>query len=176
MQNTDLPHVDQLEKRDANTVNGGKRKGAGAPKGSGGYRPGAGRKKGTKNIKTIMKEEAKLELAHKALLKQDLIKALPPNLQRTERAIEKAIEEINEEEIESTFKKRVHLHSNKLLTAMLSAALGEQFLYKVVVAVDDDGKTRKRHVRVTDPEEIQAYLDNPLEIEGSDYFYTSTIS
>jgi hypothetical protein len=176
MQDTTLPHVDQLEKRDANTVTGGRRKGAGAPKGSGGYRPGAGRKKGSKNIKTIMKEEAKMELAHKALLKKDIIQALPPNLRRSERALEQAIKEINEEEIESTFKKRIHLHSNKLLTAMLTSALGEQFLYKVVVAVDDDGKMRRRHVRVTDPDEIQAYLDNPLEVEGSDYFYISTKS
>lgn len=156
---------------------GGRRPGSGAKKGSGGYRPGSGRKKGAKNIKTILKEEAAKELAEKALLKQEIIASLPPRLQRSELALEKAIKEINAEEIEETFKKRVALHSNKLLTAMLGAALGEQFLYKVVYSIDEvDGKVKRRHVRVTDPEEIQEYLDNPLKIEGSDYYYIATKS
>lgn len=176
MEESTLPSVDQLDKKNPDTEVGGKRVGAGAPKGSGGYRPGSGRKKGQKNVKTILKEEAAKELAEKALLKADIIASLPPNLQRSERALKEAIKEINEEEIESTFKKRVALHSNKLLTAMLGAALGEQFLYKVVMAVGDGGKIQRRHVRVTDPEEIQEYLDDPLKVEGSDYYYIATKS
>lgn len=177
MEETTELTVDQLDKVNPNTVNGGKRAGSGAKKGSGGYRPGSGRKKGIKNVKTILKEEAAKELAEKALLKQEILASLPPNLQRSERALQQAIKEINTEEIEETFKKRVALHSNKLLTAMLTSALGEQFLYKVVYAVDEvDGKVKRRHVRVTDPEEIQEYLDDPLKVEGSDYYYIATKS
>lgn len=167
--------IAQLEKKDANKTVGGKRAGSGG--GSGGYRPGGGRPKGSKNIKTVLKEEAAKELAEKSLLKAEILAALPPNLQRSERALAQAIKEINVEEIEETFKKRVHLHSNKLLTALLTAALGEQFLYKVVYAVDEiDGKVKRRHVKVTDPEEIQEYLDDPLKTEGSDYYYISSKS
>jgi len=141
--------------------------------GSGGYRPGAGRKKGSRNIKTMLKEEAMQEMKAKMRLKEQIMSVLPSKLQRNQAALKDAITEINQEEVEETFKKRIHLHSNKLLTALLTSALGEQFLYKVVIAPNSQGKYTKRHVQVTDPEEIQAYLDNPLEVEGSDYFYIS---
>jgi hypothetical protein len=120
----------------------------------------------------MLKSEAFEEMKAKWVLKEQIMATLPPALQRNQTALKEALTEINEQEIEETFKKRIHLHSNKLLTALLTAALGEQFLYKVVV-LDDDGKYKKKHVQVTDPEEIQAYLDNPLEAEGSDYYYIS---
>lgn len=168
---------DELFKTDVNKNLGGRKPGAPGKSGSGGYRPGSGRKKGQKAMKTILREEAAKELAEKALLKAEIIASLPPNLQRSERALKEAIKEINIEEIEEVFKKRVALHSNKLLSALLTSALGEQFLYKVVYATDElDNKIKRRHVRITDPEEIQQYLDDPLAVEGSDYYYISSKS
>jgi hypothetical protein len=167
-----MENLENIEKVDPNTqCVGTDRKNAKNKPGPGGKRVGAGRKKGQKNLKTVLKEEAAKEIAEKNMLKAEIIKALPPNLQRSERALKEAIKEINEEEIEEVFKKRIALHSNQLLTAMLSAALGQQFLYKVVETIDEKGKLRQKHVQVTDPEEIQMYLDNPLEGNGRDYFY-----
>ena len=143
-------------------------------KSAGGYRPGAGRKKGSKNTQTILKEEAIREMTEKAAIKAEILTMLPANLRRSEKALQAAIKDINTEEVENMFKQRVALHSSKLLTAMLSSALGEQYLYKVINFLGDNGRVMKRHVRVTDPEEIQSYLDNPLEVEGSDYFYIAT--
>ena len=159
---------------DPNKKNGGSRRGAGAKKGSGGARKGAGRKKGSKNIKTIFKEEAAMEIAQKNITKKMILDSLPANLQRSDKALKAALKEINEEEIEEVFKKRIALHSNKLLTSLLTSALGEQYLYKVQHAVDSKGKVIKTHVKVEDPEEIQEYLDNPLAVEGSDYMYITT--
>lgn len=163
--------VDQIEKKDVNKRRGGKRPNSGG--GSGGYRPGGGRPKGSRNVKNILKDEALKELQDKYVLKQRVLDAIPISLRRNETALKEALKEINEEEIEQTFKKRIHLHSNRLLTALLTAAMGEQFLYKVVVASDDQGKFKKKHVQVTDPEEIREYLDNPMDVEGSDYYYIS---
>lgn len=164
--------MEDIEKVDPNTqCIGTDRTNAKHKPGPGGKRVGAGRKKGQKNLKTILKDEAAKEIAEKNMLKAEIIKSLPPNLQRSERALKEAIKEINEEEIAEVFKKRIALHSNSLLTAMLSAALGQQFLYKVVETIEDSGKVKQKHVQVTDPEEIQQYLDNPLEVNGRDYFY-----
>ena len=144
--------------------------------GRGGRRIGAGRKKGSKAATTLLREEAALELVEKNEMKARILKSMPHRLQMSEKALKEAIKEINEEEIEEVFKKRVALHSNSLLTSMLSVAQGEKFLYKVVEAVDNSGKVKRKHVLVTDSQEIANYLDNPLEAEGSDYFYISTKS
>lgn len=168
--------TETIEVIDPDRTHGGKRPGAGAPKGAGGYRPGAGRKKGQKNVKTILKEEAAAELAAKARLKQQIMDYVPLSLRKDAKALKEAIAEINEKEVEELFKKRVALHSSKLLTAMLTAAMGEQFLYKVVHEPGRGDTVKRTHVRITDPEEIQEYLDNPLLVEGDDYYYISTKS
>lgn len=144
--------------------------------GVGGWRAGAGKKKGSKNLKTLLREEAVRELTEKAAIKAEILSILPPSLRRSEKALQQAIKEIQNEDVEKLFKQRVAMHSSRLATALLTAAMGEQFLYKVIHFFDDRGKSMKRHVKVTDPEEISAYLDNPLEVEGSDYFYISTKS
>ncbi len=163
--------MSRLEKKD---ISKSKVRGSGPKKGSGGKRTGAGRKKGSKNLKTILKEEAARELAEKNMYKAELLKMLPPNLQRSEKALTKAIKELNEEEIEETFKKRIALHSNRLLTAQLDAALGEKYVYKCLHKKDSNGRVTKKHVRVTDPDEIQHFLDNPLLTDGDDYMYITT--
>lgn len=173
MADTPVEALEPLEKKNPNATS---RKKSNFKPGRGGKRRGAGRKKGTKNVKTLLKEEAAEHLAKKAHLKQEILNALPHRLQMSDKALKEAIKEINEEEIEELFKKRVALHSNSLLTAMLSVAQGEQYLYKVVEAVDTTGKVKRKHVMVTDPQEIANYLDNPLEAEGSDYFYIATKS
>jgi hypothetical protein len=163
----------ETNKVDPSKTNGGKRAGSGAKKGSGGRRVGAGRPKGTKNVKTILKEEAMKEEAKKNALKKELYDMLPDALKRSDRALQKALAEINAEEVEETFKKRIALHSNQLLTAMLTAAMGQQFLYKITTAIDSKGKVKKTHVQVRDPDEIREYLDNPMKTEGQDYYYIS---
>lgn len=159
-----------IEKKDPKERRGGARKNGG----SGGFRPGAGRKKGSKNAKTLAREEAVAELAEAKLLKKEIYARLPHNLQRSEKALQAAIKEISEEEVEDLFKKRVALHSNAILNSLMNAALGEKYLYKIVMTVGKNGKSYKKHVRVTDPEEIQYYLDNPLETENETYYYIST--
>jgi len=161
----------ETNKVDPTKTHGGKREGSGG--GSGGPRPGSGRPKGRKNVKTILKEEAKKEVAQKNALKKELYDMLPDALKRSDRALKQALAEINAEEVEETFKKRIAIHSNQLLTAMLTAALGQQFLYKITTAIDSKGKVTKKHIQVKDPEEIRLYLDDPLQIEGDDYFYIS---
>lgn len=164
--------IKEEDKIDPSKTHGGRRANAGPKKGgSGGKRIGAGRKRGTKNVKTLFKEEAIREEEAKNRLKMEILKAMPIKLQRSEKALKEAIKELNEDEIEETFKKRIALHSNKLLTALLSAALGESYLYKIETVLDKQNRAIQKHIQVTDPEEIQMYLDNPLETEGETYFY-----
>ena len=84
------------------------------------------------------------------------------------------LEDIAVEEIENEFKKRVGHSAHKLLNAQMSLALGTQTLYKVVLGVDEKGKPCRKHVMVTDDEEIRAYLDDPDLTNGDDYYYITT--
>lgn len=160
--------MENIEKVDPNKTKG---QGTGPKPGSGGRRVGAGRKKGTKNAKTVAKEEAVKHLAQQKMLKDQIIEALPVTLKKSDKALREAIKELDTEEVTEFINKRIALHSSTLVTSMLSAAMGQQFLYKVVLAVDDKGKPKKKHIQVTDPDEIRQYLDNPLEVQGEDYFY-----
>mgnify|MGYP003501263591 FL=1 len=119
----------------------------------------------------MIREEALAELALRNQVADDIRMMLPLGLRK--KGVRR-LEEITNEEIEKEFKQRVGYRAHKLLNAQMSIALGSQSLYKSVRAIDDRGKETRKHVLVTDEDEIKQYLDNPAMIEGDDYFYITT--
>lgn len=137
----------------------------------GGFRPRAGRPKGSKNARTLMREQIAQEIAMKEQIVAEVQALVPLGVRLKGLA---KLEDIAVEEIENEFKKRVGHSAHKLLNAQMSLALGTQTLYKVVLGVDEKGKPCRKHVMVTDDEEIRAYLDDPDLTNGSDYYYITT--
>lgn len=137
----------------------------------GGYRPNAGRKKGTKNTKTLLKEKIAEEIVLKEQISEDIRMLLPMGVRK--KGV-KALEKISKEVIEEEVNKRIGYHAHKLLNAQLSLAMGTQHLYKVTVKHNKKGAPNKTHTLVTDPQEIQEYLDNPAKVQGDDYFVITT--
>lgn len=137
----------------------------------GGSRLGSGRTKGAKNKRTILREQIAEELALKNQITADVRSLLPLGIRKKGL---KALEDITIEEIEKDFKRRVGHSAHKLLNAQMSLALGTQSLYRVTKGIDERGKETRKHVLVTDVNEIASYLDDPTMMEGSDYFYITT--
>ena len=137
----------------------------------GGYRRNAGRPKGSKNARTMMREQIAQEIAMKEQIVAEVQALIPLGIRMKGLA---KLEDIAVEEIENEFKKRVGHSAHKLLNAQMSLALGTQTLYKVVLGVDEKGKPCRKHVMVTDDEEIRAYLDDPDFTNGKDYYYITT--
>lgn len=137
----------------------------------GGYRPRGGRPKGSKNARTKLREQIVEEIALRNQITQDVRALIPLGVRKKGL---KALEEITIEEIEKDFKRRVGHSAHKLLNAQMSIALGTQSLYKVVQGVDEKGKPTRKHVLVTDDEEIRNYLDDPTMMNGEDYYYITT--
>lgn len=137
----------------------------------GGFRPRAGRPKGSKNASTLMREQIAQEIAMKEQIVQEVQALIPLGIRK--KGLIK-LEEIAAEEIEKEFKARVGYSAHKLLNAQMTLALGTQTLYKVVAGVDEKGKPCRKHVLVTDDEEIRAYLDDPELTNGRDYYYITT--
>jgi len=69
------------------------------------------------------------------------------------------------------FQERVRHHIDPIFDSQLALARGCSYIYRVDEVKEGKEKKRK-HVLVTDPEEIQAYLDD--EIEEEDYYYITT--
>lgn len=137
----------------------------------GGYRPRGGRPKGSKNARTKLREQLVEEIALRNQITSDVRALIPLGVRKKGL---KALEEITIEEIEKDFKRRVGHSAHKLLNAQMSIALGTQSLYKVVQGVDEKGKPTRKHVLVTDDEEIRNYLDDPTMMNGEDYYYITT--
>lgn len=137
----------------------------------GGYRPRAGRPMGAKNTRTMLREEILKEKAMKEQIVAEVQALIPLGIRKKGL---KFIEDVAVEEIEKEFKERVASNAHKLLNAQMTLALGTQTLYKVVLGIDEKGKTCRKHVMVTDPEEIMAYLDDPELTNGRDYYYITT--
>ena len=137
----------------------------------GGYRPRGGRPKGSKNARTKLREQLVEELALRNQITADVRALIPLGVRKKGL---KALEEITIEEIEKDFKRRVGHSAHKLLNAQMSIALGTQSLYKVIQGVDEKGKPTRKHVLVTDDEEIRNYLDDPSMMNGEDYYYITT--
>lgn len=130
-----------------------------------------GRPKGSKNARTLLREQIAEEIALRNQITEDVRALIPLGVRKKGL---KALEEITIEEIEADFKRRVGHSAHKLLNAQMSIALGTQSLYKVVKGVDEKGKPTRKHVLVTDQEEIREYLDDPSRINGEDYYYITT--
>lgn len=137
----------------------------------GGYRPRGGRPKGSKNARTKLREQLVEEIALRNQITADVRALIPLGVRKKGL---KALEEITIEEIEKDFKRRVGHSAHKLLNAQMSIALGTQSLYKVIQGVDEKGKPTRKHVLVTDDEEIRNYLDDPSMMNGEDYYYITT--
>lgn len=137
----------------------------------GGYRPRGGRPKGSKNARTKLREQLVEEIALRNQITSDVRALIPLGVRKKGL---KALEEITIEEIEKDFKRRVGHSAHKLLNAQMSIALGTQSLYKVIQGVDEKGKPTRKHVLVTDDEEIREYLDDPTMMNGEDYYYITT--
>jgi hypothetical protein len=94
---------------------------------------------------------------------------------RPEGSLSKAT--LEKKKIEAAFTQRVLNAADRLFNAQLAIAEGLTHLYRIDEVKDGDGKKRREHVLVTDPEEIKQFLD---EHEGSDgtvdntYYYLTT--
>lgn len=130
-----------------------------------------GRPKGSKNYRTKLREQIAEEIALRNQITEDVRALIPLGVRKKGL---KALEEITIEEIEKDFKRRVGHSAHKLLNAQMSLALGTQSLYKVVKGIDEKGKPTRKHVLVTDEEEIRSYLDDPTMLNGEDYYYITT--
>lgn len=139
----------------------------------GGYRPNAGRKKGGRNQETILKRKIAAELTLQNQLVADIKMLLPIGIRKHGVA---ALKDISKEEIEKEIERRIGHNVHHLINAQLSIALGTQHLYKVMPVVQNNGKIIKKHVLVTDSQEIGDYLDDPTKLNGSDYFYITARS
>ena len=74
---------------------------------------------------------------------------------------------------EDEFKQRVFLHLQSVLTAQLNIAKGASYLYRIE---EEENSKKRKHVLVTDPEEIREVLDE-CEGEGTlddKYYYITT--
>lgn len=104
---------------------------------NGGKRPGAGRPKGGKNKATLEKQK-----------------------------------------VQEAFNQRVMQKADVLFNAQLTLALGSMKVFRID-ETEQDGKTKREHVHVTDPEEIKALLDEHDGLNGvvdGVYYYFVDVS
>lgn len=78
---------------------------------------------------------------------------------------------IEKKEAEKQFIARVVKSVDKLFNAQMSIAQGCNYLYRIEETGEGKNKAKK-HVLVTSPEEIKAYLDG--EVDENDYYYITT--
>lgn len=72
------------------------------------------------------------------------------------------------------FKLRVFKRVDRLFNAQSSLAEGLQYMIRIETTKDSKGKEIKKHVRVTDPDEMIRALDEGLgDIDGDYYYLTS---
>jgi len=78
--------------------------------------------------------------------------------------------------VEEELRNRVLKHANKILNAHLNVALGATYMYRIDETEDSKGRKIRKHVLVTDPDEIQAVLDDTdgIGTSGDDYYYITT--
>jgi hypothetical protein len=142
------------------------------PENRGGKRTGAGRPKGAKSWKTLEREQIRAEQVAKIQAHNEAIaKGMPLGFKR--RGFTPS-EVILASDVEEEFKNRIAFSAHKLLAAQMSVALGTQHLYKKVKCLSENGKDEIfKHVLVSDPTEIRQFLDDPLMTNGEDYYYIS---
>jgi len=73
---------------------------------------------------------------------------------------------------------RVMRHTDELFTAQFSLAVGSTYIYRIEETEMNNGKTKKEHILVTDPEEIKRVLDagdgSGNSKVGKDYYIVTT--
>lgn len=70
------------------------------------------------------------------------------------------------------FKQRVLHQTDKLFNAQISLATGCSMLYRIETVKVKGKETGKKHILVTDEEEIKDYLDGTVDTD--DYYYITT--
>lgn len=81
---------------------------------------------------------------------------------------------IEEKEALEKFKARVRMRVNRLFNAQASLAEGLQYMIRIETTKDSKGKEIKKHVRVTDPDEMIRALDEGLGDVDGDYYYLTS--
>ena len=122
-------------------------------------------KKPTPKKKKITERKKK---ASKANLKKAWAKGRGPSGHTKARLIE--MEEL---------RKLVKPHSKKIVNALTSVSLGQQFVYKLVDIKNEDGKTIKREkMQLEDPKEIEEALNlidmGGISEDGETFYYITT--
>lgn len=72
------------------------------------------------------------------------------------------------------FKARVRMRMGRLFNAQASLAEGMQYMIRIETTKDSKGKEIKKHVRVTDPDEMIRALDEGLGDVDGDYYYLTS--
>lgn len=87
---------------------------------------------------------------------------------------QKTVEKIH---IKKALDERIMRHTDELFTAQFSLAVGLTYVYRVEETLLNNGKVKREHILVTDPEEIKRVLDGEdggsAQI-GKDFFIVAT--
>ena len=87
----------------------------------------------------------------------------------------KTVEKIH---VKKAFDERVMRHTDELFTAQFSLAVGLTYVYRVEETLLNNGKTKREHILVIDPEEIKRILDGSdgsgSAKNGKDFFIVAT--
>ena len=91
-----------------------------------------------------------------------------PKGKKSEKTLEK-------ERVMEAYRQRAMKSADRLLSAQMSLALGQQFLYRIDKKRQKDGSYRNdKPVLVTSESEIRDYLDGVFDGESDCYYYITT--
>lgn len=80
--------------------------------------------------------------------------------------------------VNAAFNQRVMAHADRLFHAQLSLAVGSQQVFRIDEVKGDDGKPKRVHELVTNPDEIKKLLDEHDGCDGvvdGNYYYLSNV-
>lgn len=84
---------------------------------------------------------------------------------------------LEKQAVQEAFNQRVMTHADALFQAQLQIAVGSVRIYRVD-ETEENGKTKREHVLVTDPEEIKEVLDETeggAGIVGDSYYFVTEV-
>jgi hypothetical protein len=87
---------------------------------------------------------------------------------------QKTIEKIH---VKKAFDRRVMRHADELFNAQFSLAVGSTYIYRVEETTGANGKIKREHILVTNPQEIKEVLDENEGMSGKvgdNYFIVTT--
>jgi hypothetical protein len=86
---------------------------------------------------------------------------------------------LEKQKVLEAFNQRVMAKADALFNAQLTLAIGSIKVFRVDEVEGDNGKKRREHVLVTDPDEIKALLDEhdgaPGVVEGVYYYFSDVL-